>query len=537
MGANYWPASCGVEMWREWPEAEIEADLRLMAELGLNTVRFFLRWQDFEPEAGRYDGAALARLDAFLGLCARHGILAQPSLFIGWMSGGLFWPEWKGRRNLYSDPFVVARGEEYVRAVARRLRAHRGALWGVDLGNELDALDESPAASPAEVRAWCGAMTRVLHEELPGVLVHSGCDKGQIVKECGWRLGEGWQPGVDVLTVHAYPVPGWHPARCGGLADAFTQSLLPFYVRCARAFGPVLAQEFGTIAPGESPRCDAYLRAVLPACVRAGANGLLWWCLRDIGSRGHPYSKNNFEGSLGLVDASGRVKPGLAYYLEFARAMGEAPPVGEEAAGGTAIYWPEHYYARDVPENPGNAPERTSARMLVANHALATLAPGAPGPAVVRGGRAIPAGIRTLVAPGVCLTPDEIDALREWVARGGRLIWNGVGAANWGPAMNALTGARVVDYHPPRDVAVEIDGVARVYRAGVQGIRIEAEPAGASVLWRDGDGLPVAFRHGIGDRGGVVLTGLPDVEGSALAGEAGDRFEPALAWYRGMLGA
>jgi MoaA/NifB/PqqE/SkfB family radical SAM enzyme len=59
VGVNYWPASCGVEMWQAWPEDEIRHDLDVVRDLGLNCVRFFLRWQEFEPAEGRYDGTAL----------------------------------------------------------------------------------------------------------------------------------------------------------------------------------------------------------------------------------------------------------------------------------------------------------------------------------------------------------------------------------------------------------------------------------------------------------------------------------------------
>src|SRR5690606_7270933 len=36
VGVNYWPASCGVEMWRAWPATEIQRDLEITRTLGLN---------------------------------------------------------------------------------------------------------------------------------------------------------------------------------------------------------------------------------------------------------------------------------------------------------------------------------------------------------------------------------------------------------------------------------------------------------------------------------------------------------------------
>jgi endo-1,4-beta-mannosidase len=101
VGVNYWPSSCGVEMWRRWPAAEIRRDLDLVRALGLNCVRFFLRWEDFEPTPGRYSATAFRRLAELLGWCRARGLLAHPSLFVGWMSGGIFRPRWMRGRNIF----------------------------------------------------------------------------------------------------------------------------------------------------------------------------------------------------------------------------------------------------------------------------------------------------------------------------------------------------------------------------------------------------------------------------------------------------
>ena len=33
VGANYWPGSCGVELWPAWPEHELQHDLDTLAKL------------------------------------------------------------------------------------------------------------------------------------------------------------------------------------------------------------------------------------------------------------------------------------------------------------------------------------------------------------------------------------------------------------------------------------------------------------------------------------------------------------------------
>ena len=125
VGVNYWPGSSGVEMWKHWAPAEIKADLALVSSLGLNTVRFFLRWEDFEPEAGKIDPIMLDRLAAVMDALRENGLYAHPSLFVGWMSGGVFWPEWVKGRNIFSDPDLVERSAQFAAAVCKILRPYK----------------------------------------------------------------------------------------------------------------------------------------------------------------------------------------------------------------------------------------------------------------------------------------------------------------------------------------------------------------------------------------------------------------------------
>src|ERR1043165_5559538 len=85
VGCNYTSSSCGAMIWKSWPEAEIRADLAGMQRLGFNSLRFFVHWEDVEPEPGRYDPLMEKRLQQFCQWCAEFGIHAHPSLFVGWM--------------------------------------------------------------------------------------------------------------------------------------------------------------------------------------------------------------------------------------------------------------------------------------------------------------------------------------------------------------------------------------------------------------------------------------------------------------------
>ncbi len=525
-GVNYWPGSCGVEMWLRWPEAEIRHDLALIRDLGLNSVRFFLRWQDFEPQPGEYDATMFDRLAQFLAWCGEYELWAQPSLFVGWMSGGTFWPAWKGERNLFADPWLVERSAAFARRAAETIAPFHARLLGIDQGNELCCLSDSVAAPPERVIAWCAAINAAIRDPYPQALIISGNEQNQIVNDTGWRFEA--QPGTDLYSMHGYPVPAWHSLDFDGMTDPLCQSLLPFYTQIARAFGPVMVQEFGTIVTFGQRQQDEYLKAVLPACWVSGANGFLWWCLRDIRADVHPYLSNRFESMLGLVDDQDRVKPGLEYFIEFARSIHEWPALSVDDADAVGLYWPRHYYHRDAPLNPGNQPQRLSRWLAIANWALRQIGHYTR---IVR--LPLPNDLKTLLIPGAVLDALEVQALEKWVSEGGRLIWHGLDPVNWGHELVQLLGARPVDYRSVRPARIDAFGQTWMLDTYRRGMRVELRADTATILARDGDRLPVLLHNHHGQ--GRVIYALPLVDEN-VAQNAGDpeRRNRWLQWYNGM---
>ena len=529
-GVNYWPASCGVEMWPAWPWAEIEHDLDVLRDVGLNTIRFFLRWQDFEPTPGEYDAGMFDRLGALLLACAARGIVAHPSLFVGWMSGGIFWPEWVEGRNVFADPLVIDRAVAFARAASRVIAEHKPSVLAVDLGNELCCLPDAREASPADVIAWCGCVAAAVREAWPDALIIGGNEQTQVAADSGWRLGQ--QPGTDLYSMHGYPVPQWHPIPFDGMADPLAQRLLPLYTRIARAFGPTMLQEFGTIVAGDAAKQDAYLRALLPAAWDAGANGFLYWCMRDVVALEHPYVKVPFESTLGLVGDDDRIRPALHYFGEFARTLPTRPRPARPSD--LALYFPRHFYDRDAPLNPGNTPGAVTRGLAVADHLLRTLGHA---PAILRGdAEQWPADVRTIVVAGARLDLNEALRLGEWVRGGGRLIWHGVPVMGADHRVAAVLGAAAGDHRAPRPASFSLfgdDWAVDRYGGGTRG---EFVASGAEVLAEDDDGVGQAFLHRHGS--GVIFwtVGLVDETIAAAADRPAAR-DWWAGWYRGVLDA
>jgi hypothetical protein len=381
------------------------------------------------------------------------------------------------------------------------------------------------------VATWCADISAAVRHSFPTALVVSGSEQTQINMDVGWRFGA--QPGCNFYSMHTYPVSTWHSLAFDGMTDPLAQSLLPFYVKCAKAWGPVMAQEFGTLLTRGQTECDAYLRAVLPACRAAGANGFLWWCLRDIAFHGHPYDKFAFEGQLGLVDATNRVKPSLRYFLEFAQQLLRENKFVEPAPRSTtAIYWPREYYLRDNPRNPGNDPGVLSRQLAIAHFALSEI--GAE-PRLVRSVTAL-ATSDTLVIAGAKLTAAEIGELENWVHAGGRLIFHGPDALTWGAGMERLLGAEPLDFRAPLSRSFHWRDAQWTFTHYPRDIFLTTRLTSAQLLASDENHAPLLFTNTAGQ--GCVITCLADVEREfAAASNRREGREKWTSWYQGVLDA
>jgi endo-1,4-beta-mannosidase len=50
IGFNYWPRDSAIYLWKEYNSEAIERDMRIISELGANTMRIFVRWEDISPK-------------------------------------------------------------------------------------------------------------------------------------------------------------------------------------------------------------------------------------------------------------------------------------------------------------------------------------------------------------------------------------------------------------------------------------------------------------------------------------------------------
>lgn len=356
LGVNYWPARKFVRMWSRFDAHEIDRDFAALEALGLQLVRLFILWPDFQPEPDTVDELQLGNLARVFDLAAEHGLLLMPTLLVGHMSGPAWMPAWSMSTTPNDRPAVyVVDGEisRYkpcdmfgadaaifnaqrllVRTVAERFLSHR-ALWGWDLCNEIN-LVQMPEAEAGE--RWLEILTgdiRAIDPDHPitaGVLVFEGAGKGFRLQS--HRL-------VDVASVHAYPL--YDPAASGPTDAAYVGRKIEATRTAAGV--PVMLTEFGMsinprpgnafvtarLGAGErqvqlvdEQEAAAFVHHVLPVAREAGAIGALIWCFSDYDPSLHAdftFTAFPHERYFGIFDARGRLKATGDAMRQFARTV------------------------------------------------------------------------------------------------------------------------------------------------------------------------------------------------------------------------
>jgi hypothetical protein len=381
LGVNYWPRRAAMAMWERFDAGEIGEDFARIAGLGLDTVRCFLRWDRFAPQADRIDPMMLDRLEALLTLAGAAGLRVMPALFCGHMSGVNWLPRWsldrttpRGRYRTLTDgeesPFGI--GNMYAgalleaqlvfaRAVSARLSAHP-ALAAWDIGHQFSNVREPShvkvrsgehSQAPADERVvaqWSRRLCDALRES-SGAPITAGTHLGDLTQDRDIRLGSLCAP-FAFASMQADTV-------CAAFArNRLDPEVLPFLAMLTAAFSmqPVLVTGFGnptcppntfsaferfalqgdppnlTISPDDSVfatypcltenEMAFYCTNVLERLHADGRLGAYWWCWADYPdelSSSPPFDEAQHARSFGIVRADGTEKPVASALAAFAR--------------------------------------------------------------------------------------------------------------------------------------------------------------------------------------------------------------------------
>ena len=380
LGVNYWPRRTAFAMWRRFDAGEVREDFARIAGLGLDAVRLFLRWDDFQPQPDMVDSVMLDRLETVATIAADVGLQTMPTLFCGHMAGVNFLPTWSLHRGISRGRYRTISGDVeqpwgvaniyggalldaqlvLARAVGARLREHPAVkTW--DIGHAFSNVCEpshrkvssgdhgSEPAAEREVAEWSRRLTDAL-EQVSTFSATAGTHADDLTTDRDIRLGSLCAP-FAFASMQGSPVTSFF-AR-----DRRDPEVVPFLAMLAASFSfkPVSITGFGNPTcprdkfsafehfahPGEPPAMTIapddpvfatfpclleaenamYCREVLERLHADGRIGAYWWCWADYPDQvadEPPFDQAPHERFQGIVRSDGSEKPVAAALAAFA---------------------------------------------------------------------------------------------------------------------------------------------------------------------------------------------------------------------------
>lgn len=332
IGCNFWDSKSGTDMWLNFDEDSLAADLDALAENGVRYIRCFPNWRDFQPVTAlrewrgnfkeyRLTGdrfpeneyyiepVMIERFRRFATMADERGIKLIVSILTGWMSGRLFCPPALDSKNLICDPEALMFEEKFVRGFVLYTRDLPNiAVW--DLGNECNCLGQ--ASTPAQSYLWTVTIRNAILASDSTRRISSGMHSLGFEENQPWSIHD---QGLltDMLTPHPYPSP-----TVGGdvdPADRPRTTMIPT-AQCEYYAGlsgrDVMIQEQGTFSDMLINRegAAAFLRANVCSSYANGYKGYLWWCSHEhLHLKNPPYSWSMIERELGMLDLDRKPKP------------------------------------------------------------------------------------------------------------------------------------------------------------------------------------------------------------------------------------
>ncbi len=362
IGCNYWASHAGTEMWADWNKEQVEKDFIILKENGVNTLRMFINWRDFQPVETLYgpmsnvkgyvmkdltepknpyylDEEILHHFDEFCDLAEKYGFKLIVGIVTGWMSGRMFAPPALIGKNTFTDPVSLRFQIKLVSGIVSLFK-HKKAIYAWNLGNECNCM--SSCESREEAFTWSSLIANTIRANDPTRPVISGMH-GLVTEETAmnhWLIADQGEA-TDMLTTHpyAYFVPHCLMDPMNSirtLMHGATETRL--YSDISKK--PCLVEELGTLSHSVcSDEVSAQFMNVSLFLNWAYASpGVLWWCAHE---QSHlstpPYNWNMLERELGLLDADLKPKKYFEKMTAFAKWLKESKLQQEKPETDTAI--------------------------------------------------------------------------------------------------------------------------------------------------------------------------------------------------------
>lgn len=333
IGCNYWGSKWGTEMWANWDEKSVEKDFIELSKYGVNTLRVFPNWRDFQPLHKLYgyrggfreyrlhgkelitdeyglDADCMKNFGTMIDLAKKHGIRLVVSIVTGWMSGRLFVPPALEGRNIINDPVALMFEAKFVRGFVRAFR-DRDTIVAWDLGNECNCMADAGSREAAYV--WTAMIANAIRAEDNSRPIMSGMHAlVNTSREGCWTIEDQGEL-CDILCTHPYPSP-----TVGGAFDPMNglrTSIIPTaQTNYYSAIGgkPCMIQEQGSFSKmvGNDDMAADWLRINMFSSWVNGSLGYLWWCAHEQSKlKFPPYTWSMIERELGILRSDFSPKP------------------------------------------------------------------------------------------------------------------------------------------------------------------------------------------------------------------------------------
>ncbi|MCA9887067.1 MAG: cellulase family glycosylhydrolase [Anaerolineae bacterium] len=394
LGVNYWPRRKAMYWWSNFEADEVREEFDVIASIGMNVVRLFLLWDDWQPESTSVSSERLRDFGTVCDIAAERGLKLDVTFFTGHMSGPNWSPRWllekdepapspfmrqvlsQGKivdssyRNMFHDEEALAASRLLLRTVVSEYKDH-DAIWMWNLGNEPDLFAWPHSAQAG--REWVRDMRTLIREIDPVHDVTCGLHSANLLMDNGLNIDKVFAE-TDVAVMHGYPMYvdfARHP---------LDPDFMPYYCALTSALcgKPTLAEEWGGCTAPDGRDSEVWewvtykgverkqfmaseealaehIETVLPKLVEVGATGSMLWCYADYVEELWDRPPCDPDGAkherhFGLVRPDGSLKP----HAEVIRKFAETKPMVQPAKRTVTLdITPDEYY-----QNPRDHAQR-----------------------------------------------------------------------------------------------------------------------------------------------------------------------------------
>ena len=352
IGCNYWASNAGCFMWKRFDENVVKKDLEYLASYGVNCIRVFPTWDDFQPimenpiphspyfdkfsfrmrvndrvmleQAFPESGLSEEKLEQFkkmLDIAKECNMKVIVSFITGWMSGRRFIPEALRGKDVIADPTAIMWECRFIKDMITQIK-HYDNIIAWEPGNECSCLSHD--VTPEQSELWLMVISNAIRLADSTRPVYSGMYSTRLQGEFNARMTGRY---FDMATTHPYPC---FMPYCS--TEDVRQMRAALHSACENSYyssiagKPCMVEEINTLGPCvvADDYVPEFFEKSLMTSIATGTTGYLWWCGFEQDKLDFPpYDSNQLERNLGLAYPDYTEKPVLRAMKEMSEVTNE----------------------------------------------------------------------------------------------------------------------------------------------------------------------------------------------------------------------